>query len=111
VECHEIWEYDDDNQIQTLVGLIALCPMCHQAKHIGRSQEVLSKGDLMAVYNHICQVNGYGVSHLLNTVLPLVFSIWSIRSDWEWGLDVSYLREIGIDLPRYVWGPHERVTV
>ena len=28
----------------------------------------------------------------------------------EWGLDVSYLKEIGVELPQYVWGPVERVT-
>lgn len=26
VECHEIWEYDDENHIQRLIGLISLCP-------------------------------------------------------------------------------------
>ncbi len=35
VECHEIWNYDDINHIQTLFGLTALCPSCHQVKHIG----------------------------------------------------------------------------
>ena len=29
VECHEIWQYNDEAHIQTLIGLIALCPMCH----------------------------------------------------------------------------------
>ena len=34
VECHEIWEYDDKNHVQKLIGLISLCPTCHQVKHI-----------------------------------------------------------------------------
>ena len=29
VECHEIWEYDDVNYVQKLIGFIALCPNCH----------------------------------------------------------------------------------
>jgi len=37
VECHEIWHYDDDRQCQTLTGLIALCPSCHEVKHMGFS--------------------------------------------------------------------------
>lgn len=111
IECHEIWRYDDDKQIQTLVGLIALCPNCHRAKHLGRSQVKLSPGALDALYGHICKVNGWGWSHLMNTVLPTVFAIWSIRSEWDWGLDVSYLAEIGVQLPKYVWAPHERVVV
>ena len=35
VECHEIWHYDDESLTQTLKGLIALCPSCHETKHIG----------------------------------------------------------------------------
>lgn len=35
VECHEEWYYDDETRIQRLSGLIALCPSCHEVKHIG----------------------------------------------------------------------------
>ena len=27
VECHEIWEFDDKNKIQYLIGFISLCPI------------------------------------------------------------------------------------
>ena len=37
VECHEIWNYNDETHTQTLVGLVSLCPNCHQVKHIGRA--------------------------------------------------------------------------
>src|SRR5207302_1396445 len=30
VECHEVWEYDDDEKIQRLQRLVALCPACHE---------------------------------------------------------------------------------
>src|SRR5260221_10581904 len=40
VECHEIWEYDDVNHVQKLIGLISLCPTCHHVKHIGRSMMI-----------------------------------------------------------------------
>ena len=32
VECHEIWDYDDRLKVQKLLGLISLCPRCHQIK-------------------------------------------------------------------------------
>jgi hypothetical protein len=32
VECHERWQYDDATHVQTLTGLIALCPECHRVK-------------------------------------------------------------------------------
>jgi hypothetical protein len=34
VECHEIWEYNDEDKIQKLIGLISLCPICHLTKNI-----------------------------------------------------------------------------
>jgi hypothetical protein len=27
MECHEIWEYNDEDKIQKLIGLISLCPI------------------------------------------------------------------------------------
>lgn len=38
VECHEIWEYNDESHIQKLIGLISLCPNCHKTKHAGLAQ-------------------------------------------------------------------------
>jgi hypothetical protein len=35
VECHERWRYNDLIRTQTLVRMIALCPACHQVKHVG----------------------------------------------------------------------------
>jgi hypothetical protein len=60
VECHEIWHYDDENEIQTLVGLIALCPSCHEVKHIGRA---MAMGNLERAIDHLCRVNGWQPEH------------------------------------------------
>ena len=32
---HEVWDYDDARRVQRLVRLIALCPACHEVKHLG----------------------------------------------------------------------------
>ena len=37
LECHEWWEYDDRRRVQRLAGFMALCPLCHAVKHMGRS--------------------------------------------------------------------------
>lgn len=42
VECHETWEYDEKQGIQKLIGLIALCPSCHEVKHVGLEEETLA---------------------------------------------------------------------
>lgn len=108
VECHETWQYDDDAEVQTLVGLIALCPDCHAAKHIGRTLKVGPEVQAQRILSHIMTVNRWGYAHL-ESYLETVFAIWSIRSTLTWGLDVSYLKEVGLDLPRYTWEPKERV--
>jgi 5-methylcytosine-specific restriction endonuclease McrA len=33
LECHEEWKYDEENRIQRLSDLLALCTWCHQIKH------------------------------------------------------------------------------
>src|SRR3972149_12027864 len=35
VAAHEVWKYDVRKHIQRLIRLIALCPACHEVKHIG----------------------------------------------------------------------------
>src|SRR3712207_8436185 len=35
VECHEVFAYDDERRVQKLTALVALCPACHEVKHIG----------------------------------------------------------------------------
>lgn len=110
IECHELWQYDDENQIQTLVGLIALCPDCHRCIHMGRTMSVSSQLEIYRLKLHMMTVNGWPVSRQVDEAYDNALAIWSIRSSWQWGLDVSYLQELGIRLPRYTWEPAERVT-
>ena len=111
VECHETWEYSVPDAtgrgLQTLVGLIALCPTCHQAKHIGRSLNVLSEAAFTKLFVHIARVNNL-TDEQTTDYIEQSFAIWSVRSDAAWDLDVSYLKTIGIDLPQYTWGAHDR---
>jgi hypothetical protein len=44
VECHEQWSYDDAALVQRLVCMVALCPACHQVKHLGRAHAI-GRGD------------------------------------------------------------------
>jgi len=56
VECHEIWSYDDKRKIQSLSKMIALCPNCHEVKHIGRAQAV---GNYDRAIKHLATVNNW----------------------------------------------------
>jgi 5-methylcytosine-specific restriction endonuclease McrA len=96
VECHERWQYDDSRRLQRLLGLVALCPGCHHVKHLGRSYVT---GDADAALTRLARINGWTAAQVA-TYVDLVFSIWSLRSDVEWRLDLSWLDSIGMTAPK-----------
>lgn len=89
VECHEIWEYDDENHIQTLVGLISLCPTCHQVKHIGRAIKI---GKFYQCVKQLAQVNKW-TREQIDKHIADSFEVYKERSKHEWELDLSLLKE------------------
>lgn len=87
VECHEIWHYDDTNHIQTLKGLISLCPTCHQVKHIGRS---IAIGKQAVCLRQLAQVNKWTLEQVHQHVIAS-FELHKERSKFQWKLDLSIL--------------------
>jgi hypothetical protein len=87
VECHEIWDYDDQNHIQRLTGLVSLCPLCHKAKHYGLAKK---QGYESRVRAHMKQVNNWSESEL-NASIDHAFTLVKARSDEYWTLDLTYL--------------------
>lgn len=88
VECHEIWDYNDSAMIQTLTGLIALCPACHGVKHIGRAA---ATGNLHKALLHIMQVNEWP-GELAEEYVGRQFQIHSIRSQFNWVINLDWLK-------------------
>ena len=91
VECHEIWEYDEYKHLQTLKGLIALCPLCHKTKHAGLAR---INGEQELVVTQLMKVNNIDK---YSAVLSLedAFLIWDERSVFEWNVDISWLDKNG----------------
>ncbi len=89
VECHEIWEYDDVNHIQKLVGLISLCPFCHMTKHIGRS---IAIGAEKICYTQLAKVNKWSMEQIQKHIVES-FEVHKERSKYEWTLDISILEQ------------------
>ena len=89
VECHERWRYDEGTKTQHLEGLIALCPMCHKVKHIGRSMAV-GEGD--SAISHLMKVNGWSEAET-TAYLKEAFETWERRSSETWKLDISWLEK------------------
>jgi len=87
VECHEIWEYDDENHIQTLKGLISLCPDCHQVKHAGLAK---IKGKYEIIKKHLAKVNKWTIEEA-EKYIEEQFDIWEKRSKYKWEIDYSWI--------------------
>lgn len=92
VECHEIWHYDDQAHVQTLVRLQALCPSCHEVKHVGLAQV---RGRMRHAIGHLQTVNGWDLDQTASHIAQ-AFNRWAERSCHEWTLDISWLEHLGI---------------
>ena len=92
VECHEIFAYDDEQHIQKLVRLIALCPACHEVKHIGLASV---RGRVNSAKSHLAKVNNWSAEDA-ELYIEGCFEQWHRRSRHQWNLDLSYLRQFGI---------------
>ncbi len=90
VECHERWHYDDKKKIQRLDGLLALCPACHQVKHIGLAEV---RGLYDQSISQLCKVNGWDSIDATEYV-QAAFDIWAARSKHEWEVDILVLDEL-----------------
>jgi len=92
VECHEVWHYDDATHVQRLDRLIALCPLCHQVKHIGRVSATEGPSGVARCLNHLKKVNGWSDEEVTSHVEE-VTSSWRYRSGWsDWKQDLSVMK-------------------
>lgn len=88
VECHEVWHYDDEIHVQKLVRMCALCPACHEVKHIGRAHVY---GGLDRALIHLANVNEWDIEFALSYVSKQ-FYVWEERSRHQWELDITCLK-------------------
>ncbi len=89
LDCHEVWDYDDDNHVQRLVRLIALCPLCHGVKHFARSRIYRTKEQIEELARHFMTVNDCGPRTLVDHY-DSEMAKWKARSahaEWkaDWG--------------------------
>ncbi len=90
LNCHEIWQYDDERRVQKLTGFQALCNMCNFVKHFGMAGMLASQGklDLAAVIQHFLKVNGVS-RELFEAHETEVIRIWRARSERQWQTDLA----------------------
>lgn len=89
VECHEEWEYNDSGHFQVLKRFIALCPSCHEVKHIGLAQ---LKGHYSRALKHFMKVNKVTKAAAHKYMIE-VREKWEERSQNRWIANMSYVQE------------------
>lgn len=89
LELHEQWEYDDENLVQKLTGMISICENCHLAIHMGCANKL---GLADKAREHMAKVNNWSSSQV-NAHVREAFERWMVRSDKEYKLDVSWLTQ------------------
>lgn len=87
IECHEVWHYDDDNHIQRLMGLEALCSLCHGVKHFG-NPAIDVKDKLI----HLMAVNDWDMNKA-QLYIQQQFDQMFERSCFEWEIDITWLNQ------------------
>lgn len=85
MEAHEHWELDNDTTTQRLVGLYALCPLCHKVHHLGIAKRL---GIYHEVKQHMKRVNNWTDIELY-AAIELAYEIWEQRSMFTWTVDLS----------------------
>lgn len=89
LEAHERWSYDEDNAVQKLEDVIAVCSMCHQTIHIGRTS-LMGKQD--RAEDWFMRVNKCSYAEM-RQALGLATEEHARRNKIsEWKLDLTYLK-------------------
>ncbi len=94
LECHEIWDFDENNHYQRLVGLTSLCPLCHQVKHIGFAKK---RGLWKETIQHMATVNNISIGQAKKNVYYAELLVK--KRNKEYFLDLTYLNQFSF-LPR-----------
>ncbi|MDE7440184.1 MAG: HNH endonuclease [Clostridia bacterium] len=90
LEAHERWEYDEENRIQKLADVVAICKSCHEVIHIGRTS--LMGGEERASA-HFMKVNGCSYSEYRKALGAANEAHRRRNAVPEWKLDLSYLKK------------------
>lgn len=93
VECHEIWSYDEATLTQRLKKFQALCPLCHEVKHIGFAALL---GNSERASERFIRINDITIEKAKD-VMKVVNKQHGSRSIRDWKLDISHLSTFGLD--------------
>lgn len=84
LNCHEVWDYDDDTRTATLVKLRIQCSACDTATHMGLS---IKNGFKDAAIRQLCKVNDMTSKEALG-LYKAEHAVWRERSLKQWRVTV-----------------------
>lgn len=88
LELHEVWGFDDNEQIQKLLGFIPICDQCHNVFHFGRASQL---GLAECTFEHLRIINRLSKAKATKHVEE-AYAIWQERSTKSYTVDMAYLR-------------------
>lgn len=89
LEAHEKWSYDEENGIQKLETVLAICRSCHEVIHYSRSA-LMGRGEF--AMEHYMKVNNCSQSEF-HIALAKANEIYQRRNKIEyWQTDLSWLK-------------------
>lgn len=94
LEAHERWDYDNINNIQKLIRIIALCRKCHLSTHMGYARVT---GKYEEAKNHLMKVRNF-TEEEYEKHYEETGNLWIMRSKKDYKLDISLITNNGIEL-------------
>lgn len=90
LEAHEQWSYDEENAVQKLENVTAVCHACHGVIHIGRTQLM---GREKEASEHFMKVNNCTYAEYRRALGEANEAHRRRNKIPEWKLDISKLRD------------------
>ena len=90
LEAHEKWSYDEENALQKLDDVVALCRECHEVKHISRTSLFGREKEAMA---HFMKVNGVSQTEYHEALQEMNEEYLRRNKIEGWVTDISWLKD------------------
>jgi len=91
LEAHERWIYNYETKTQTLIRIIALCKLCHNATHYGHSKKTKN---ILKINEHLKKIKNINDEEL-NKHIDEAYNIWKERNKIKWIIDTSIITNSG----------------
>ena len=96
LEAHKQWAYDDENHVQSLKRVIAVCPDCHHVIHLGATQKRLGFKAYMEALEHYKKVNNYDDKKVKEEI-EKASALYRKRSEFtDWSFNEESFEKNGI---------------